>query len=285
MRTLTWLLPLFLAAAPSSLAGEIVFDLAPFAPGGVSGEVIGISNEKGLVIGGRIDATLVVNETSPWFLAVDFALSTGVDGLSSETYGWSGSGTFQVSFATDKFNGLLNASTKEAPFFWFLGWNGGKIEDLPGGGQALVPIDAVFTELRLTLTTAPCPFGDPAAPWTVLGGGIAGTAGIPSLAGTGSLCPNESGAIQWSGAAPAAPAVLVIGASELNLPILGGLLVPSPDVLVPPLLTNGAGALAIPFSWPPGLAPGQALWMQGWVLDAGAPAGLSATNGLRLAVP
>ena len=89
----------------------------------------------------------------------------------------------------------------------------------------------------------------------------------------------EEGGVELTGAAPSALATVVLGVSELSVPVKGGVLVPSPDVLLP-LATDGNGELAFVLSWPAGLT-GVPLHWQAWVSDATGPAGFSASNGLR----
>ncbi|HZJ70885.1 MAG TPA: hypothetical protein VFF36_08135, partial [Planctomycetota bacterium] len=69
------------------------------------------------------------------------------------------------------------------------------------------------------------------------------------------------------------------------LPFKGGILVPSPAVIVSGLLTDGQGRLVLQGSWPSGVPSGSQLWIQGFVVDAGAPAGLSASNAVRARTP
>jgi hypothetical protein len=267
-------------------AQELVFDLSPFDPGSAVGELIGVSTASVEVISARIDATLVVQDTGPWSMSVAFHLPSGFAGLSSTDLGWSGPGTFSTSFVTDAFDGPL-APPEGQPFFtWFLTWSGGVPFSLPGGGQGIGPLDGQFTTLRLVLELAPCPGGDPQAPWTALGGGVgAGGGPAPVLTGTGSLCPGEPLALSLTGGAPGAVSFLVAGASELSLPLFGATLVPAPDVIFPAVLLDGAGAANTPFLWPAGVPSGVSLWLQQWVVDVGGPVGLTASNGLRGTAP
>lgn len=281
------LAPLALAAAPSLAAAQqtVEFDLAGFSPFTVSGEVLLASTVEGEIIDAHIDATLAVQDTGPWTLSISFSLPTGGDGFSSDVEGWSGPGTFSTSFRTDAFNGPISVP-RGAPFWSaFAFWNGGAPLELPGGGFGLQPLDGVFEELKLTLIFAPCPLGDPVAPWTDLGGAVTGSAGAPALAGSGSLCSGESGELNLAGAAPRSSAVLVIGTSALSLPVLDGLLVPTPELILPAIGVDAAGAASAEFVWPAAQPSGTELWLQYWIVDPLAPAGLAASNGLRAAAP
>jgi hypothetical protein len=75
----------------------------------------------------------------------------------------------------------------------------------------------------------------------------------------------------------------VIGLAKASLPFKGGVLVPSPDVVVP-LATGPAGTFALPFVWPAGIPGGLQLWFQTWIQDAAAVAGFAASNGPQATV-
>ena len=68
-------------------------------------------------------------------------------------------------------------------------------------------------------------------------------------------------------------------------PFKQGVLVPSPDVLIPSLPLDGIGGLVLSFAWPTGLPPDVTTWHQYWIPDPGAPAGFAASNGVEAAAP
>ncbi len=113
-----------------------------------------------------------------------------------------------------------------------------------------------------------------------LGQALAGTAGAPALAGTGALTTGNPFSLDLTGAAPGAPANLVVGIDNISATFKGGILVPDP-ILIISLATNGAGALSLPAVWPGGLAC-VPIYIQYWISDAGGPAGFAASNGLAL---
>lgn len=142
------------------------------------------------------------------------------------------------------------------------------------GGRAAVEGLAIDVQpSRLALTALP-------SSWTPLGQGLAGGSGLPELASTSSLVPGSPLVLELSSAAPNAPAFLVIGTGELGLPLLGGTLVPAPDLVLPGA-TDGSGTASWGAAVPPGFAPGLGLVFQAWVIDPAAPAGLAASGGLR----
>jgi len=118
------------------------------------------------------------------------------------------------------------------------------------------------------------------ADWVNLGSGLTGVNGIPSLTASGPLVGGSTTTLNLASAAVSAPAWIVAGSLELNLPLAGGLLVPSPDIVVG-TSTDAAGGLLLPFTMPAGTPPGLDFTVQVWLLDATGPAGLSASNALR----
>ena len=123
------------------------------------------------------------------------------------------------------------------------------------------------------------------APFEDLGDGLAGTQGVPVLEGDGTLLPADPVSLALSHALAFAPATLVVGFSEVGAPLKGGVLVPSPDMLVTGFVTDGSGSLTLNAAWPTGVPPGFSVWLQQWIVDAGAPQGLAASNGLRATTP
>ena len=122
------------------------------------------------------------------------------------------------------------------------------------------------------------------AQWADLGHALAGTAGKPHLTGTGTLAAGSSDSLQLGSARPSSPATLVLGTGQLNAPLKGGVLVPSPLLLVM-LVTDGTGSLGLPFVMPAGVPSGTDLVLQAWITDPLAPKGVAASNGLAGTTP
>jgi len=118
-----------------------------------------------------------------------------------------------------------------------------------------------------------------------LGQGLAGTHGVPSLIGTGTLISPAPVTLALSGALENSSAALVIGLAALGAPFKGGTMVPRPDVLVTGLPTDGSGGFVVGAPWPPGLPAGFSTWYQLWIIDAAGPLGFSASNALRATTP
>ncbi len=122
-------------------------------------------------------------------------------------------------------------------------------------------------------------------PWTDLGAGLAGSAGVPLLAGSGPLTGDSLNSLDLTGALAGASCTLVVGLSQLDAPFKGGTLVPAPFLLVVGLAADGGGALGLPFLWPAGVPSGVALYFQHWIADPAGPLGFAASNGLQAITP
>ena len=116
--------------------------------------------------------------------------------------------------------------------------------------------------------------------WKLVGDGIPGVSGTPQLDAQGPLQPSTQVNIRLTDAAPGAPWWIVIGSSQLDLPLLGGTLVPSPDTFFLVGNTDGSGFGLWSATTPAGLGSGLPVYAQGWVLDAAAVQSVSASNGL-----
>jgi hypothetical protein len=121
--------------------------------------------------------------------------------------------------------------------------------------------------------------------WASLGAGLAGTTGVPTLTGTGTLVTGSPTTLNVADAKPLALAGIIVGFSQANVPFKGGTLVPNPNVVVTGLPLDGTGAIALAFPWPAGIPSGFAMYYQVWLPDAAGVAGFAATNGLRSVTP
>ena len=125
----------------------------------------------------------------------------------------------------------------------------------------------------------------PSLIWSDQGIGIAGSNGAPRLDGTGNLDPGTPVFLELSQALPGASSVLVIGASAINAPLLGGLLVPSLDVVLVGLPVGPSGGFIFAGTWPGGVPSGTSIHFQSWIPDPVAPQGWSASRGLQATQP
>jgi hypothetical protein len=122
------------------------------------------------------------------------------------------------------------------------------------------------------------------SPWSDLGHALAGALGAPTLTGTGTLAPASPLALRLEYARPNTTALFFVGASAVNLPLAGGILVPAPDVMFA-LATDATGAIPLLTTWPPFVPSGAAIHMQYWIVDPEGPQGFAASNALRLIAP
>ncbi|HTE04933.1 MAG TPA: right-handed parallel beta-helix repeat-containing protein, partial [Planctomycetota bacterium] len=125
----------------------------------------------------------------------------------------------------------------------------------------------------------------PYDPWTELGVGIAGVAGLPGLNGRGPLLAGSEVLLTLSGTATAQLATLVVGTSALHAPFKGGTLWPAANLVIPGLLTGDAGGFTLSAQWPAGVPGATSVWMQFWIQDGAAVQGFAASNGLRATTP
>jgi hypothetical protein len=123
------------------------------------------------------------------------------------------------------------------------------------------------------------------AAWTDLGHGLAGSLGVPKLAGTGTLAADSPGSLKLTGANPSKLAVLFIGASANPTPFKGGVLVPVPPAIMFSLFTSPTGTITVGWSSWKLMPPGTDLFFQYGIVDSAAPAGASLSNALRLLQP
>jgi hypothetical protein len=116
------------------------------------------------------------------------------------------------------------------------------------------------------------------SPWNNLGFALAGTHGLATLNGAGTLAGNTQMGLLLSGAQPGAQGCFIAGTSAVNIPVAGGTLVPSPDSVVN-FTVDGSGKATFLFNWPPGfVAPGTPIYVQAWFLDPGAANGVVAAS-------
>ncbi len=139
------------------------------------------------------------------------------------------------------------------------------------------PLSAELAAVYAKLRAACVAQGPP--PWSPLGGGLAGTTGIPELSGEGSGVPGLKATVELKGALPGATGTLYIGYSTLVEPFACGTLVPTPDVLKP-ITVTADGAFATTLTWP-ALPPSAPLVLQAWIQDPGGPCEWSASHALQ----
>lgn len=115
-----------------------------------------------------------------------------------------------------------------------------------------------------------------------LAGGLAGNF-APALSGSGSLADGGAFTLDLNGLPPATTGFLFVGFNALFADFKGGLLGPTPDLLI--LLGTGAGTLSLPGSMPAGTPGNFSFYAQMWATDAGGPQGACASNTLQCITP
>ncbi|HET6201332.1 MAG TPA: VCBS repeat-containing protein [Planctomycetota bacterium] len=121
------------------------------------------------------------------------------------------------------------------------------------------------------------------------GTGLAGTGGmIPTLGGVGPFRAGTTCETRVTGGIGGGLGVFAIGNQPANVPIVGGTLLTTVQVLFAFPLGGmpgvaGEGSATIPWVAPPSLA-GVTLYQQVGILDPGAPQGVSLSNGLRYTI-
>ena len=130
-----------------------------------------------------------------------------------------------------------------------------------------------------------CATGGCAGPWTNIGFGLAGVAGIPNLVGTGTLVANSPGTLTLTAAHPLALAIQFVAFSSSPVPFKGGTLAAFPIALEIVLSTDGSGTIALPFTWPTGIPSGTALYFQYGIQDAAAVHGSALSNCEKAVTP
>ena len=77
----------------------------------------------------------------------------------------------------------------------------------------------------------------------------------------------------------------MLGTSTNSFSFAGGVLVPTFDLIVNGLSTDGAGSASLSGAWPSGVPGGFTLYAQTLVVDAAAPHGLSFSNAIAGTTP
>lgn len=196
---------------------------------------------------------------------------------------------------------IPSQDTSAVPAGWKGGWAGDGENFAPGvtWNDVIVSVDrveiwwldpalfAIFQQWgvgadNITLTEADRDL------WMDLGDGLAGAGGVPTLTGSGNLTVGSTTTLTLTGAAPSAPAYLILSLAALNAPFKGGVLVPDPtppNGLVFGLATDGSGSLVVTAPWPAGVPGGVTIYTQCWIPDAGGPVGFAASNALSASTP
>lgn len=122
------------------------------------------------------------------------------------------------------------------------------------------------------------------AGWVDLGHALAGTHGLPTCSGSGTLLGGSTVTVSLGNALEFTTAHLVVGALRLDAPFKAGVLVPFPHFVVP-VPTFASGTIDAEFTWPAGVPCGISAYFQWWIEDPVGPVGFAASNGLSATAP
>ncbi len=123
------------------------------------------------------------------------------------------------------------------------------------------------------------------SPWTHLGGGSVGAAGVPELAAKGTLEAGAPLTLTLSDAPGGTLALAWLSFSSVPFDALGGTVFASPPTAQFLRATDATGTWTQTIPWPAGLAPGVPFWLQFIVQDPSVPAGLTLSNAATATTP
>lgn len=132
-------------------------------------------------------------------------------------------------------------------------------------------------DFRVELTEVGC--------WSDVGPALAGSNGLPQLAGSGLLLGAEPVTLDLTSARASSLAALFVGGSLALAPFKGGVLVPSPDLVLLGFSTNASGEIHLASTWPSGVPGGFVLVWQFWIADPAGPHGAASSQGLQSVTP
>ncbi len=122
-------------------------------------------------------------------------------------------------------------------------------------------------------------------PWRDLGGATVGSAGVPELAGFGSLAGGTPASVKLIDVPPGALILGWVSLAPAPFTALGGTVHAFPFVNQFLFAVPGSGEFAAPVTWPAGLPVCTQLWIQFLIDDPGTLHGITLSNGLRATTP
>tara|TARA_R110002072_G_scaffold186086_2_gene342986 strand:+ start:2991 stop:4553 length:1563 start_codon:yes stop_codon:yes gene_type:complete len=114
-----------------------------------------------------------------------------------------------------------------------------------------------------------------------LGNALAGAGGAPELSVSTTFQAPTLFTLDLRQGASTTAGLHAIGFQQALAPFAGGLLVPTPDLLVA-FATDAAGEAQLPLFWPSFLPPGFRVYAQSWLADPSGPQQLTASNAWQL---
>ena len=114
-----------------------------------------------------------------------------------------------------------------------------------------------------------------------LGNALAGAGGAPELSVRTTFQAPTLFTLDLRQGASTTAGLHTIGFQQALVSFAGGLLVPTPDLLVA-FATDAAGEAQLPLTWPSFLPPGFEVYAQSWLADPSGPQQLTASNAWKL---
>lgn len=153
------------------------------------------------------------------------------------------------------------------------------VEIVPSSGMfGVTRVIGAVPGVEVTGSLAPDIVVEVPGTWADLGNALAGTGGLePTLEGAGVLLPCDPWVLTIDDALPSSTSFVVLGFTNISLPLKGGVLVPAPDI-IRTIPIGPTGKRVLSGAWPAGLPGGVDLFLQTWISDPGGPSGFSATN-------
>jgi len=116
--------------------------------------------------------------------------------------------------------------------------------------------------------------------WQAIGPGTAGSIGVPSLTGMGTLASGGAGELHLQSAPPSAAGLLLASVDPSALPFKGGTLYAVPVAAALPFVTDQAGSLTLAWQQAPGAPAVPQLVLQAALLDPGAVGGVALSGAI-----
>lgn len=116
------------------------------------------------------------------------------------------------------------------------------------------------------------------------GSGLAGTLGEPALTVRGFFVDGDLFRSDVTNVPPFSLGVSVLGGANVSVPLFGGVLVPSPDLLTV-FLADGSGRASLGGVMAAPALAASSVFVQAWVLDASGPQGFTASSAQEIRVP
>ncbi|GJM21785.1 MAG: hypothetical protein DHS20C15_17000 [Planctomycetota bacterium] len=149
-----------------------------------------------------------------------------------------------------------------------------------GGGGHIGPLP----DLKAALQALPFVDSFPAE-WVDIGGGLAGSGGVPVATGEGSLFAGSTAKLKLANGTFFTDAYLVWGFSRIDVAFRGGVMIPAPDILTGPFFVTVGGSTNAQGPMPSGVPSDLPIYFQWWTNDASGPLGWTASNGLEVFTP